>query len=307
MSVELRHLRALVALAQAENFTVAAAMLGTTQPTLSRTIRQLERDVGVQLVARTTREVALTAEGHQLVASAGTLLAGFDAALAKISPEDASAVRPLRVGWAWAGLGPHTVPLLQQWKQAHSTQIEVSRPTDPVEALRQGRIDAALFRQTLPDAGLDDDLQLRRLFDERLVAALAADDPRAKKTAVTLEELGASTVAVCSTAPTATARLWAQLGYSPDTVLVGSTDEWLTLISLGDAVGVTAEATTYSHRSPEVQYCAIEDAPAVTVSLASPLNDAHPLVDEFAEFARDYFDVLIARGAPPIILTGTPR
>ena len=114
MSVELRHLRALEALDRAETFTGAAAELATTQPTLSRTIAQLEQITGVRLVERTTRQVALTEAGYRLVRQMRPLLAGVDRAIETARTGEASA---LRLGWAWAGLGPHTVPLIQRWRQ----------------------------------------------------------------------------------------------------------------------------------------------------------------------------------------------
>lgn len=298
MDVELRHLRALVALAESDTFTTAAAALGTTQPTLSRTITQLEEITGVRLVERTTREMSFTPAGRQFSASARELLGSLNSALNDLGRAEA----PLRLGWAWAGFGRHTVPLLQEWKRAQAGAVELSRPRDPVEALRRGAIDAALVRRTSPPSGPLPDLAVTTLFTERLVAAIATDDPRAKQNTVTLPELAAGPIAVCSTAATATDHLWDHTGRTPRTISVANTDEWLTRISVGDAVGVTAEATTYNHRAPEVAYVAIEDSPPVEVALAWPADDPHPQVHGFARFARDYFDRLLEANAPPFSL-----
>lgn len=297
MNVEIRHLRAVVAVAEAESFTVAAAMLGTTQPTLSRTIAQLEEILGTRLVARTTRELALTPAGERFVDSARDLLTRLDDTVADLREDEPS---PLRLGWAWAGFGRHTVPLLKRWKRERGQSLEYSRPDDPLRALRGGSIDAAVIRSS-PPASVSDELRTTRLFTERLVAALPAEDPLALAGTVRLADLVSGAVAVCATAPTATARLWDDADTTPRTITVANTDEWLTRIAVGEAVGVTAEATTHDHQSPEVAYLPIEDAPPVAVDLAWPAEDAHPLAESFAAFAGDYFQELIGASTPPLV------
>ncbi|MFD4372413.1 LysR family transcriptional regulator [Streptomyces sp. NPDC058486] len=298
MNVELRHLRALVALAESNTFTTAAAVLGTTQPTLSRTITQLEEITGVRLVERTTREMSLTPAGRQFSATARELLASLNTALDELGHTEA----PLRLGWAWAGFGGHTVQLLQEWKRAHAGAVELSRPPDPVAALRRGAIDAALVRRTPPSPEPLPGLATATLFTERLVAAIAVEDPRAAKTSVTLPELAQGPVAVCATAPTVTDHLWDHTGHTPHTISVANTDEWLTRISVGDAVGVTAQATTYNHQAPDVTYRPIEDSPPVEVILAWRATDPHPQAHAFAQFARDYFARLLDTSTPPFSL-----
>ncbi|WP_435616147.1 LysR substrate-binding domain-containing protein [Streptomyces coelicoflavus] len=194
------------------------------------------------------------------------------------------------------------MPLLQEWKRARTGAVELSRPPDPVAALRRGAIDAALVRGTSPSPRPLPDLATATLFTERLVAAIAMEDPRAAKTSVTLPELADGPVAVCATAPTVTDHLWDHTGRTPHTISVANTDEWLTRISVGDAVGVTAEATTYNQPAPDVAYRLIEDSPPVEVSLAWRATDPHPQAHAFAEFARDYFARLLDTSTPPFSL-----
>ena len=65
MDVELRHLRCLVAVADAGSFTDAALSLRVSQPAVSRTVAALERALAVRLLRRTNREVVLTAAGER--------------------------------------------------------------------------------------------------------------------------------------------------------------------------------------------------------------------------------------------------
>ncbi|MEA2188796.1 MAG: hypothetical protein QOK16_3807, partial [Solirubrobacteraceae bacterium] len=78
--MELRQLRSLVALAEERHFTRAAAREHIAQPALSQQIRKLEAELGLQLVARTTRRVAMTEAGSMLVARARRVIAELDAA-----------------------------------------------------------------------------------------------------------------------------------------------------------------------------------------------------------------------------------
>src|SRR5579871_821743 len=80
-AIELRHLRAFVAVADELSFSKAAQRLFITQPALSRQIRGLERLVGCDLFRRSTQRVNLTLAGESLLARARTLLADLDDAI----------------------------------------------------------------------------------------------------------------------------------------------------------------------------------------------------------------------------------
>lgn len=300
MTVEIRHLRALVALAQADTYTTAAAMLGTTQPTLSRTITQLEELTGAQLVQRTTRHMDLTAAGMQFAETAESMLQQLDAALETLR---VPAETPLRLGWAWAGFGKHTVPLLNQWKEQHGQSVQMSRPSDPLQELINGDIDMALIRRSPPTDQPIDGVVTQTLFIEELVAVMPANDPRSKQATVQLTDFTNDTVAMCATAPTVTAQLWSSIGPIPQTITVANTEEWLTNIAMGEAVGITAAATLHNHRNTDVTYLPIDDAPAVEVLLAWSQQMPHPKAAAFAELAREYFTELIAATHPPLVLT----
>ena len=64
LSMEIRHLRSFIALAEERQFTAAARKLHIVQSGLSVTIKEMEEELGVQLVERTTRNVGLTAAGN---------------------------------------------------------------------------------------------------------------------------------------------------------------------------------------------------------------------------------------------------
>src|SRR5947209_18951179 len=82
--MDLRQLRYLVALADEQHFTRAAAREHIAQPALSQQIRRLEEELGITLVERTTRQVTITDAGHVLVARGRRILAELDAANAEL-------------------------------------------------------------------------------------------------------------------------------------------------------------------------------------------------------------------------------
>ena len=74
MNVELRYLQCLVAIVDHGGFTGAAAELGVSQPAVSRGLAALERELGVRLLRRTSREVVPTAVGERVLAKARRIL-----------------------------------------------------------------------------------------------------------------------------------------------------------------------------------------------------------------------------------------
>jgi DNA-binding transcriptional LysR family regulator len=84
LKMELRHLRYFVAVAEALNFTKAATRLHVAQPALSRQVSDLEEELGVDLLKRTSHGVWLTEEGKLFLAEARGLLKGADESIAKV-------------------------------------------------------------------------------------------------------------------------------------------------------------------------------------------------------------------------------
>ena len=283
MNVELRHLRAFAAIGDEGTVTAAAAALHISQPALSRTLDQLERRLGTRLVERTTRSLALTEAGTRLLAHAHRILTQVDDALSEVT----AGPRELRVGFAWAALGRHTVPLLRGWRDARpDAEARMSRLDDPESALRRGEVDVAFVRSPhLPESGLTS----ADLYHEPRVAAVPEDHPFASAAGVRLDDLTDRPVVFCATACSSSAALW-PVGRRPTTVDVTNTDEWLTAIATGDAVGVTAESTAHSHPHPAVRYVPITDADPVAVRVVWPRHPTHPATEAFLEHARRLFE-----------------
>lgn len=279
MDLELRHFRCFVAVVDSGSVTAAAARLHLTQPALSRTLRQLEESLGVLLVERTTRTLRPTAEGRVFYEKAVTVLAAVDEAT------DVARLRrwPLRLGYAWAAAGRHTSTILTGWRAAQpDVPLTVRRVDDRTAGLARGVVDVALVRVRLDDPSL----HVEVLFEEGRCAALPAEHPLARRDAVALAELADETVAINVTSGSTTLELW-PAGHRPAaTVDVTNTDEWLTLIGAGQAVGVTTTSISFLCRYPGVAYVPLPDAPRVPVYLAWRHDNRHPYLADFVALAH---------------------
>src|ERR687894_1716477 len=98
--MEIRQLRAFVAIAETRTFTAAALRVHVTQAAISMQIRQLEREIGIPLFLRTPRRCVLTEAGERLLERARRILREHDAALAELAEMSGAAHGRLRVGSA---------------------------------------------------------------------------------------------------------------------------------------------------------------------------------------------------------------
>ncbi|HEY4277245.1 MAG TPA: LysR family transcriptional regulator [Conexibacter sp.] len=146
---DLRQLRTFVAVAEQLSFTRAAELLHLTQQTVSKTVRELERELGVELLERTTREVRPTAPGVALLESGREVLRVADAAFAHARDVGTGVAGAIRVGVSPA-IGPldraEAVAALRPNDSDVSISLYEVRPRDLRPMLRNREIDVALTR-----------------------------------------------------------------------------------------------------------------------------------------------------------------
>ena len=188
--MELRQLRYLVALADEQHFTRAAARAHIAQPALSQQIRRLEQEVGLALVERTTRRVRVTEAGWALVARARRILAEVDAASAEMQ-----AFTGVRSGHVMVGtmhtMGPVDVSLaLAVFHQRHpgvELTVREESSEEMAEMLRDDVLDLAFLSVT--ERMESHGLRLHQLVLEELVVILPHEHPLAGHRAVRMAEL----------------------------------------------------------------------------------------------------------------------
>ncbi|MFJ9029122.1 LysR family transcriptional regulator [Streptomyces sp. NPDC102274] len=280
MSIELRHLRCFLAIAEESSVTRAAARLHLTQPAVSRALAALEKHLGVRLAERSTHHLALTAEGRAFRERAASAVAAFDDAL----HAERLRSRPLRLGHAWSAFGPYTTPLLRRWERERpETPLELLRIDDRTAGLARGEVDAALLRGPVEIPGLVTEL----LFTEARIAAVPADGPLAARTSLTLADLVAQPLIVNKVSGTTSPALWPPGAGPATTVTVTNTDEWLTTIAAARGIGVTGASTAAVHPHPGVAYRPVPDAPPLQVFLVRREGAAHPAIPRLAALAHE--------------------
>ena len=151
--MELRQLEAFVAVATELHFGRAAERLHVSAPTLSELIHRLERELGTPLFTRTTRRVAMTSAGEELLARAKLILdevAAAAAAVRRVAGGDAGTVRLGITPAAAPVLGPHLIRRFAA--QVPQVTVDVQRMwlSTMTEALVSGRIDVAITCGLIP-------------------------------------------------------------------------------------------------------------------------------------------------------------
>jgi DNA-binding transcriptional LysR family regulator len=200
---ELRHLRVFVAVGEQLSFTRAAERLHLTQQSVSRTVGELERELGVTLLERTTREVRLTPAGVSLLRDGVEALRAADAAFVRAREIGTGALGRVRVGVSPA-IGPadreEIVRALRPPGSDVSVALHEVRPADLRPLLRSHELDVALTRAS----GVDDDtLHSASLRPTPMVLCTPAGNPLAARATVRLRDLDGARLLVASPPGTA--------------------------------------------------------------------------------------------------------
>ena len=191
-AVELRHLRYFVAIAETGSLTFAAEKrLNTAQPSLSRQIRDLEQEVGVQLLIRSPQGTELTAAGRAFLDHARLSLSQAEAA-GEAARRAAQPARPTfsigfltgqEVDWL-----PHAPGILRDQLPEIEIRVSSGFSTNLADDLQRGKIDVAfLRREPKPD------LEYRLLRKEPLVVILPSDHALAASEAIDPRDLMTNT------------------------------------------------------------------------------------------------------------------
>jgi LysR family hca operon transcriptional activator len=200
--MELRHLRYFVAVAEAGSLTVAAQRrLHTSQPSLSRQIRELEDEVGARLLTRRARGIELTPAGRAFLEHARLVLSQVEAA----GEAARRAAHPARPCFTMGFLTGHELTWMPEAlrilrDELPNIDVMISSQYSPglANALVKGTIDAAFLRR---EQGVPE-LEFRLLVKEPLAVILPSDHRLAALAAISPQDLvGETFVTVSDTAP----------------------------------------------------------------------------------------------------------
>ncbi|MBK9527045.1 MAG: LysR family transcriptional regulator [Acidobacteria bacterium] len=179
--MEIRQLKAFLAIAEAKTFTAGARRVNVTQAAISMQIRQLEDEVGLQLFTRTPRRVILTEAGEYLLDRARKILREHDTALAEIAELGGVEHGRLRIGSASAEFATLQLPhILQGLREKFpNSELAVSAGTSQtlVDKIMHGEIDIAFVSLPVENSSITTDL----LFSDEIVAIAHPSHPMANE------------------------------------------------------------------------------------------------------------------------------
>lgn len=194
MPVDIKQLRYFIAVAEERSFTRAAIKMHISQPPLSQRIKELEKDVGAKLFDRSTREVELTAAGSVFLDDARQLVAQLDRSVQTVRRISQGQIGRLVLGFVPSAANGVLPPLLKAFRQRYpdvTLALNELSPSEQVERLRTGRLDAAIFY--LPPHLLSPfgyaDLASEVISDEPLVVIFPEGHPLTARSHVDLAAL----------------------------------------------------------------------------------------------------------------------
>ena len=155
---DLRQLRTFIAVAEELNFTRAAQRLFVAQQAVSKTVRQLEGELGVELLERTTHDVRLTKAGAALLEDGRRAVAAAEHAFGRARREGQDLTGTVHAGVSPA-IGPlereESVRVLREGAPALSVSLIEVRPRDVARLLQTGELDLALVRSVVAEPGVE--------------------------------------------------------------------------------------------------------------------------------------------------------
>lgn len=263
--MEMQQLQVFLAVAEELHFGRAAEKLHLAQPPVSRTVSQLEHDLGVDLFIRSTRSVRLTAAGAALVPQAREILAAVQRARNTAIAADRGDAGMVTL--AFSGASTHIlVGMLARELGKEHPGIEVGLNSQafalPALALvLRGEVDVSIGRWDFMPAGV----QYRTIVKEHLVLAVPASHKLASQEAIHISELaGEPFVALPADEGSVLGdrlrRLSLGSGFDPD-IVQRAPDSWTAMSLVGAEVGCSLTVSSVSENltNPHVKFLRVLD------------------------------------------------
>lgn len=302
--MELRHLRYFVAVAEELHFGHAAVRLRTSQPSLSQQIRNLEKELRVELFHRSKRKVELTSAGRRFLTEAKEILKAADRAAALARETEREETQRLVVGVCnntdWEFLG-RVIRAFAQKLPGVEVSFQNLVTEEQVKALHEGRLDVGFMGLPVENGDLVSEVTARI----PLVLAISARHPKARSRELTLEELSGEHYALWPRhlAPGVYDRMleiFQRAGFGPPVTMEGGMPSARTLI------GMVAAELTIALVDPPTRDIAPKGVRFFSMSgdrgisdwgVVYRRNDSSPAVTAFLEEVRTASPVAARRPA----------
>ena len=292
MEATQQQLRAFAVLATELNFRRAAEILFISQPALSQSIKQLERAVGVPLLTRSTRHVALTPAGADFAAKVRPALAAIDDAMTSAQRWADGTNGVLRIGYL-IGAALELLPkLLREFADLYpGVRVEIVEHdfSDPSAGLASKSVDLAVVRPPIDVANIE----LLEISQEGWVACLPTDHRLASRRRVKLAALLNEPIIAAPASAGRWRDYWIAQQYRDKAVAEVSAEAAtfeaeFTAVAQGKGISITVATAARYFKRPGVAFVSISDAPMCSVALAWPSSDAAPAVAHFVRMAESH-------------------
>jgi DNA-binding transcriptional LysR family regulator len=288
--MELRQLRYFVAVAEELHFGRAAARLHMSQPPLSAQVQKLEREIGVRLLERSTRTIALTPAGELFYRRAREILSAAEAAEEEAREADAGRRGRLRVGFVGSAnftVLPLAVRAFRQDRPKVEVRLEALTSGEQVEALHAGALDVGLIR--LPALGTG--LRLETILTEGMVAAVPDNHPLSTQTSVSVEEMVGQPLVLFPYQPMPgfvgqVLEMFASVEATPHIVQQAiHHDTILSLVAADLGLSILPASET-SAPTVGVRFVRIDPSPRTELAIATRPDLTSPAIDFFVQCLR---------------------
>jgi DNA-binding transcriptional LysR family regulator len=293
MDVDTRLLRYFAAVAAEGNLTHAAGRLFVSQPALTKQIKQLESQLGVQLFTRSRAGMTLTLAGQALAGRTPAVLASWDQALRETKATASHAARVLRVGFMSSAANEATQQIVAAFARCRPgwrVDLQQAAWSDPTAGLASGDVDAALLRLPFPG---QDEVRIEVLLTEPRWVALPATHPLAARDQISFRDLWDEPFVAAPTETGWWRDYWLATGERQDhPVRIGyvtdQPDAWLAAIANGYGVALAPESAARYYARPGIAYRPVTGVSPSQVGVAwPPANDTDPLVQDFVRCCLD--------------------
>ncbi|MFE3190725.1 LysR family transcriptional regulator [Nocardia sp. NPDC059240] len=288
MDVDTRLLRYFAAVAEEGNLSRAAERLFVSQPALTKQIKQLEAQLGVQLFTRSKAGMALTDPGRALAARAPRVLGSWDEALTETRSAASRAASVLRVGYVASAANESTQPIIAEFtRRRPGWRVDMRQAaawSNPTAGLIDGEVDVALLRLPFPG---DHALRTQWLLTEPRWVALPAAHPLATRAAIEFHELWDEPFVA---APPETGA-WRDFWLATDEraghpVRIGAitdrTDDWLSAVANGYGIALAPASAARFFARPGIVYRPVTGVSPTRVGVVwRPGADTDPVVQDF--------------------------
>jgi DNA-binding transcriptional LysR family regulator len=296
MDVHVRDLRYFVSVAEELHFTRAAALLQISQPSLSRQIRVLERNLGFALFQRDRRAVALTPAGESLLPRARELLGSWDDALAESAERARAAAAVLRVGFQTSVAGPLYQVTVGRFREQHpgwTAEFKLHPWSDPTAGLLEGKSDVAFV--WLPVPGPERFVR-HTLWTEPRHLALWCTHPLAEQPDLRIGELLDEPFVALPPAAGVLRDYWLAVDERDGhPVRIGAEaetpDETFEAIAAKQGVALLAAGPAQVYARPEIVTCPVIDVSKAEFAIAWRAGDERAVVQEFGEAAEEAISI----------------